>query len=112
MPPNRRHRIGGCSARRLAFGAESARTLTRWMGRSRPSLARCVGPPTIVFEGSMSMCRVVSEIAGDLLPRFVERLPYGLQRFRTIGGALNQRVGVHDGLPLCFLKSVSLMTEV
>jgi len=41
------------SVRRLAFGASSARTVTRWMGRSRPSLPRCAGLLTSACKRSM-----------------------------------------------------------
>jgi len=36
---------------------------------------------------------LVAEIAGDLLPRHIEGLPHNLERFRSIGGVLNQRIG-------------------
>src|SRR5262245_15678930 len=57
MHLNRRHRIGGRSERRLAFGAVSARGVTRWMGRSRPSLPRCAGLLTNGCERSMQPYR-------------------------------------------------------
>jgi len=50
MPPNRRHRIGGRSARRLTFGAGWGREVTRWMGHSRP---RCAGQLTNAYGLSM-----------------------------------------------------------
>jgi len=57
MPPNRRHRIGGRSARRLAFGAVSARAVRRSMGRSRPNLQRCAGQLTTAYELSTQRYR-------------------------------------------------------
>ena len=55
MHPNRRHGIGGRSARLLAFGAGSVRAMTRWMVRFRPSLLRCVGQLTNACELSMRL---------------------------------------------------------
>ena len=56
MHPNLRRRIGGRSARCLAFGAASARAVTRSMGRSRPS-QRCARQLTNACELSMQRYR-------------------------------------------------------
>ena len=41
---------------------------------------------------SLGVSGLVAEIAGDLLPRHIEGLPHNLERFRSIGGVLNQRI--------------------
>src|SRR5215468_4794753 len=40
---------------------------------------------------------VAPEIAGDLHPRLIERLPHRLQHFGPIGGAFNQCTSFHVG---------------